>query len=250
MRLRKLPHRTQPPMETRQLERRKRLVLSWAILLGLALMVGVSRATAGGSASPLRLLVRGTELTGFQPSGKATIYSSTRAWVERVDAGDPTNARRDRTALPREGFLAGAFRREKTLTGTGGAGFSAGLVFKTHKGAAADTAYAFSSSLAATRRSTSGPIKRFTVPGLRKSKGFTAFGSGGMAGNVYFAVGRCEADIGEQLSPSGGISRALLTDGRGIQHHRCHCRVRPRTQAMLKAPLALLAPQMHSPAAQ
>jgi hypothetical protein len=178
--------------------------------IGLACGAGLAWS-AGTSPSPGRLLVRTTELVGFDSNGKAAVYSSARAWVKRVDAGDPTAARHDRASLPREGFVAGAFQREKgTLTDKRGAGFSAGLVFRTHAGAAADVRWALSSSLAATRRSGASLDGRFGVPGIRGAKGFTAFGRGGMAGDVYFAVGRCEVNIGEQANPSGGVSRPLL----------------------------------------
>jgi hypothetical protein len=199
--------------------RRKRFVLGLGVVLSLLGTVGIGLLCGTGLAwsatvtapSPERLLVRAIDLVGFEPSGKAAVYSSVAAWVKHVDAGDPSAAHRDKASLPREGFVAGAYQREKgTLTDKRGAGFSAGLVFKTNAGAAADDSWAFSSSLAATRRLEPHAITRFAVPGIRQSKGFTAFGRGGMAGNVYFAVGHCEVNIGEQANPTGGASRAEL----------------------------------------
>jgi len=169
--------------------------------------------TSGAPPSARLLLVRPTELVGFEAQGTAAVYTSVAAWVKAVDAGDPATARHDTTALPGEGFMSGASQQQRgTGTDSHGAGFSAGLVFRTSAGATADVAHTLSGSLAATRAEGSETIVRFTVSGVPRAEGFTAIkrGQHAMAGNVYFATGRCEVNIGEEANPSGNLSQALL----------------------------------------
>ncbi len=160
-------------------------------------------AAAAPSTGITRRLVTASELPAeFAPTGKPTVTTSAKRWLQATDSASPGQLAAEASSLKRLGFVAGA---SENLKGPNGGGVSRVEEFSSSAGPRSEVA-----SVQTSFKSYNGGIERFRVPGVPKAVGLgLSVGSGGPA-NVVFAEGRYYYLVGETVTSTPTQKQAII----------------------------------------
>jgi hypothetical protein len=167
--------------------------------MGGALVAGLMAVSAAGCGSTSHssnpglalsaYLVQGNEETGLQTTGTPTTSTTPAQWTAEIPNGQAENSR-----LGKEGFQSAISVQTGSTQGTG-----TSWVMKL--GSTRDAAREQTAELQGFLH-VSGPVGRFTVPGVPTAAGFTYPGPNPQDANALFQEGRCLLLVGDQESAS------------------------------------------------